>query len=264
MTYLMSLCGVAFLFLFLFIILISIGWKFWEENSFETAITAFDILVLFILWVGVFFIKTFSEIVIIKMVYSRLQGNDPSLLSGSVEAFRHLYKIFVWSLVSSTLAMVIWFLARDEKSPANRFFVWLLGATWNVLTFFAIPIFVSEKLSLVGTLKKSASLLKNTWGELAIIEIGYGFFYAIPILIGGLVLWILSFIGFNFGIASPWTAIISLTLFIIIFIKLLMYAARFSALGIVVKTILYDYATTGKVPTDLSEESINNAFVPQN
>ena len=51
---------------------------------------------------------------------------------------------------------------------------WLAGAAWTVITWLAVPIIIVEGVGPIEAIKRSSHLLKQTWGENVIAQVGLG------------------------------------------------------------------------------------------
>ena len=62
----------------------------------------------------------------------------------------------------------------------------LLGTAWSVMTFFVVPVLVVEKVGPFAAVGRSISLLKKTWGEALVGNMGLNFvmfLLAIPVIL---------------------------------------------------------------------------------
>src|SRR5262249_51189400 len=115
---------------------------------------------------------------------------------------------------------------------------------------------VVEGLGPVGAIKRSSSILKQTWGEAATGSVGLGaigFLLSLPAFV---VIGLAILMATNSGITT-----IALVLIPLAFAYILALAAVMGMLGTVFQTGLYVYATTGKAPFD--ESLVRGAFQPK-
>lgn len=197
-----------------------------------------------------FFIVNFFQAGIFIIVHGRMNGTDLSFRDGIQGAKDVAGKIFLWSLISATVGVVLRAIAERSKL-IGKIVVMLLGAAWNILTYFSLPSLVIGKTSVTDSFKMSANTIRKMWGETIIIQIGVGLFFML-----------LFFLGFAVAVGviilAPTTlvAIATGTLFIIYVIALSIIA---STLGAIFKLALFEYACTGIVPQGFSPELIQNA-----
>ena len=139
----------------------------------------------------------------------------------------------------------------DKSKLVGKLVVGLLGAAWGILTYFSLPSLIIGKTSVADSFKQSASVIRKTWGETIIINLGVGLFFgllvflALALMIGVIIL------------APTFPVVISMLLLFVIFIVLITIIS--SSLGAIFKLALFEYATTGKIPDGFSRELIQNA-----
>ena len=89
---------------------------------------------------------------------------------------------------------------EDKNEKIAAVIAGIFGMLWSVLTFFVIPVMAYENLGVFQAIKRSSSLLKNTWGErvganFAFGMIGFIMFILIAVPAGFLVGMINVFAG---------------------------------------------------------------------
>ena len=102
----------------------------------------------------------FSEII------RGLSGENVSVSRGFGYALYRLKAIFLWSLLASTVGIVLSVLER-RAGLVGRIVLKLIGVVWAVASVFAIPALVcdAELTNPFTALKRSASIIRRTWGE---------------------------------------------------------------------------------------------------
>lgn len=73
-------------------------------------------------------------------------------------------RIALWALISVLVGTLINELA-SRIPGGGRIVAWLAGAAWGLATIFVIPILAMEGIGPVDALRRSASLVKQRWGE---------------------------------------------------------------------------------------------------
>ena len=161
-----------------------------------------SIIPLAILIFGANFIIVFFNSALISAALERLRGGDPNISSGLSHAFKHVHHIFLWSIIVTIMALIF---AAIRSSGRNRgmmgqimteLFASFLQAGWAMMTFFVVPIIVSENLGPISAIKRSSGLFKQTWGNQVAANFGFGIFQILALLASGAIGWI-------FGLASP-------------------------------------------------------------
>jgi hypothetical protein len=73
---------------------------------------------------------------------------------------------------------------EQRLSIVGKLLVKLVGIAWGVATYLVVPILVIEKESVSRTIRKSAGLLRKTWGEQLSVGIGLGVIILLYLLPG--------------------------------------------------------------------------------
>jgi hypothetical protein len=132
-----------------------------------------------------------------------------------------------------------------------------LGAAWTLATFLVVPVLVSQNVGPIEALKQSASLLKRTWGENAIGNIGigmvFGFISLGLILVGALLAYLAAQVSMALAVAVGVAFVIALLL-------LGVYQAALSG---IYSAALYRYATEGEAPAAFGGLQLEHAFQPK-
>jgi hypothetical protein len=129
----------------------------------------------------------------------------------------------------------------------------LLGVAWSLLTFFVVPVLLYEPLGVGASIKRSASIFKQKWGEQVVgnATIGLAMFLvgvALALALGGL------------AFAVPGLAPVAIVIGVL---AMLVLAALGSVLTGVFNAALYRYATTGEAGGTFSEQDLAGSFRPK-
>ena len=145
-------------------------------------------LIAFLFYFATYFVIFFCNSALVGAAMIRLRGGDPTVSDGLKIAFAHLGPIIGYALVSATVGMVLRAI-QQRAGLLGRILVSLIGFAWNVGTFLAVPVLVTEKIGPIGAVKRSVALLKKTWGEQVIGNGGIGLVFGTlifgAILVGG-------------------------------------------------------------------------------
>ncbi len=201
------------------------------------------------------FILAFSQAIISHIVYVRATGGDATLGQGFRRALSHAPSLFLWSLITSTVGIVLHMIAERSRL-LGRIVTMVLGAAWNILTYFVVPAMVIGNQSAFAAIPQSGRVFKASWGETAVSNISYNL-----IFMGLFMLLILSGIGLVvLALAYGLTALALLLVFVYIaaFIFLSLVSSIF---GGILKTLLYIYATEHTVPASFNRELIEKMMV---
>ena len=135
---------------------------------------------------------------------------------------------------------------RRENSIFRQIFASLIQAGWAMMTFFVVPIIVSENIGPINAIKRSTSLFKQTWGDQVVANFGFGIFQLFGVLLGVVV-------GWFFGLFSPlFGAILGGSLAV-------MSVAIIYTLEGIYKAALYEFAL-GEKPLEFQQEDLRTAY----
>lgn len=116
------------------------------------------------LYFVVSFIAIFSSAAVVATADLHLQGRNPTLGDGIHLATTKLSKLLVWSLVTTTVGLVL--RALEERAGiVGRIVLSIVGMAWNVVTFMVVPVLLFEELPVTDSVKRSAVLFRQRWGE---------------------------------------------------------------------------------------------------
>ena len=206
-----------------------------------------DYVVLGIYYFLAAFVVVYFNATIIAIATKRLRGEDAKLGDGFREANKHLGKIAGWALVTATVGLILRSL-EERAGLIGRIVIGLIGLAWAIVTFFVVPVLLfEENVSVFGSIKRSASLFKQRWGEQLTGTI------AITALFG-----IIGFVAVMIGVGV--TMAVPVLGIILIVASVLVLSALSGAVSGVFNAALYRYATTGEAGGGFTEADLNGAF----
>jgi hypothetical protein len=175
----------------------------------------------------------------------RLNGGNPTISDGLKVANENLRRIAGWALVSATVGLLLRAIA-ERFGWVGRIIAGIAGAAWGVVTYLVVPVLIFEKIGPWAAVKRSGSLLRQTWGEAAGGYLTLGGIFLLLALPGLLFILLGAVLGSGIGV------IVGLAIAIVYWLILALLG---SAAQSILVTALYRYATTGKVgfgfPQDL-------------
>ncbi|MBI4146628.1 hypothetical protein HY489_04805 [Candidatus Woesearchaeota archaeon] len=221
---------------------------------------AFQYLTLFLAYLGLAFIATFFNVCVVFTTKTRLEGGDATFFDSIRFAFSKLHLIFLWSLVSATVGLIL--RALDELAERSgrggelilAILNSILGLLWSIVTIFVVPALVYHNLGPFDAIKKSVHVLKKTWGESLIRYYGLGFVQGVLLLLGVLLAVLLGFLA---AMVSVYAVIAVVVLGVLYVLGLILV---FSVANSVFNTALFMYADTGKVPHGFHKDVLQHAF----
>jgi hypothetical protein len=231
-----------------------------NEYSYE-ALQVFDYVIIFLTYFGLAFIATFFNTCVVYTTKIRFEGGNATFSDSFSFALSRIGVIFQWSLISATVGLLLRIL-HDAASKLGKvgeivahIVISLVGMAWSIVTIFVVPVLVYENIGPIDAIKKSAQVIKKTWGESLIRAIGLG-------LVQFLVF--LAIIAFSAGLcyvlASPFGVIGVLIAVGIGLSLLLLTGLVFSVATTIFNTALYVYANNNQVASGFNEDVIRGAF----
>lgn len=207
----------------------------------------------FLFYVVLYTVMTFANSALIGAALIRLRGGDPTVGDGFNIAFSRLGTIIAYSVIAATVGTIL--MAISERGTLGRIVRSILGTAWNLITYLVVPVLVVENVGPIEAIKRSANLLKRTWGEQVAGGAGMGLVFFLFFLLAT----VIAGVGVFLGIALEVNALI--LIFIILgVIEYIILALISSTLGGIYSAAVYRYAAEGETGTLFAPELIQNAF----
>lgn len=184
------------------------------------------------------------------------RGESATVGDGIAVANSRLGAICGWAALSTAIAVVIGAL-ENQGGALGDIAGRLVGAAWSLVTFLSVPVIAIEGTGPFATLKRSAALFRERWGQQITgnIAIGgvvflLGFLPGIALIVVGVVIW--PSVGFAGAVLIVIGALA-------ICVALLVSKALSGIFGVA----LYRYATDGEVIGGFSQEDLESAVRPK-
>lgn len=208
---------------------------------------------------GCYFLCTFAVIfcnaALIACALQRFAGQPTSVRAGFAAAGRRLPQILGWTLVAGTVGVVlqaVQSVLRNKVGFLGDVVSGLGQGLWSVVTYFAVPVVVTEGLGPIAAVKRSSSLIRRMWGEYLSGSTGLGLIMVallLPALALGGVLW-----------GTTGESVATTTVGVACLIYAVILTVVFSALGSIFRAGVYTYATTGIAPDHLDAHLLQSTF----
>lgn len=187
----------------------------------------------------------------------RLEGGDPSFSDGIRAAKARLPAILGYAAIAATVGVLLQSLKNRDNNVIVRMIGSGLGMAWTLATFLVVPVLVNREIGPVDALKESVALLKKTWGENAIGNVGIGAAFGL-----------ITFLTVLVGIAATFFAWqVSMTVGIavaaVFLIGVLVLGVTQSALSGIYSAALYRYAVSQEAPSEFRGMALESAFAPK-
>ncbi|MCY3733783.1 MAG: DUF6159 family protein [Chloroflexi bacterium] len=223
-------------------------------GSGETEFNIVDLIVTLVAYFGALYMVIFCNAALIAAARERLEGGDPNVMSG-IRAVRGMWlAILGWTIITGTVGLILQALqsmARENSHGVMRIvamiLVALLQTAWAYITFFVIPVLVVERVGPFRAIRRSGSLLRQSWGEQLTASFSFFFIYLIAMLIVAIPVVVLIFVW-------PVGAII-----VGVILGGIALAAVAAMEGIF-KAALYEWVSEGKGSEWFDQRTLSNAY----
>ena len=199
-----------------------------------------------------YFVIIFFNSALVSCALIRLRGGNPTVADGFRGAMKCLPAIFGWALLSAVVGMILQSL-EQRVGLIGRLVISLIGVAWAIASYFAIPVIVTENVGPVEALKRSASLIRKTWGETLTVQVGLSLvavaagFVTMLVIIGG-------------GALMPMSPVLGGSLMVLGILGFFCGIVVTATLHAILTSALYLYAEDGKVPANFDGELFKGAF----
>jgi len=225
-------------------------------NSSQWAFTPGATAYLAFLYFLAMFIATFCNVAFYHEILAALSGQSVSIARGVKFASTKLGSILMWTLFAGIVGLII--KAIEERLALfGRIIARFLGLAWSIAAVFVIPVIVREEQNTnpITLLKRSASVLKATWGEALIGYVGLAFANTL-IMIGSLI-WLIGMVVLSAALNNYWIIGVAGVAWLF---ALFTWSYVISVASHVYRGALYLYAAEGTIPQPYSQEMLDMAW----
>lgn len=197
-----------------------------------------------------YLVIVFFNSAIIACAVIRMNGGNPTLGDGLQAAVNRFPHIAGWAFIAATVGFVLG-MVESGSQRGRSLVAGLLGISWSVISYLAIPLIVVEKTNPLFALDFSLDMMRRTWGEQVIGNFSFGLifsFFALPVLPFFLLL------HKTVGAASYLPGLV------LVFIYLIILSIFQSALQAIFNAVMYVFASDGKVPDEFSAAQLKGAM----
>jgi Family of unknown function (DUF6159) len=180
------------------------------------------------------------------------RGQEATVADGLAVARERFSQICGWAALSTAISLLMGVL-ENQGGLGGQIAARLVGMAWSLITFLAVPVIAIEGTGPVQTLKRSASMFRERWGQQITgnIAIGAAIFLigvlpAAILIVAGIALWSsASFLG----------ALLVVIGALVLAIALLISRALSGIFGVA----LYRYALDGQAVGGFTVEELESA-----
>jgi Family of unknown function (DUF6159) len=180
------------------------------------------------------------------------RGQDASVADGLAVARSRFAQICGWAVISTAISAVMGVL-ENQGGIGGQIAARLVGMAWSLVTFLAVPVIAIEGTGPVETIKRSASMFRQRWGQQITGNLAIG---GAVFLLGILPAVVLIAIGVAvWSSASFLGALLVVIGALVLAIALLVSKALSGIFGVA----LYRYALDGETVGGFTQEELESA-----
>ena len=214
----------------------------------------FGFVVGFAFYVVQYTVIIFANSALVGAAMIRLRGCDTTVGDGFRIAMQHIVSILAYALISATVGMILRAIAERGKT-LGRIVSSILGMAWNLATYLVVPVLVVEGVGPLEAVKRSANLLKKTWGEQIVGNFGVGAVFGLLTL----VVFLVGIPAIVLAVSTGSGVLIALVVLAFVLTLVFMGLVNSTLTGIYVAAV-YRYAVEGETGGFFSEEMVQEAF----
>ncbi|HEX7340545.1 MAG TPA: DUF6159 family protein [Rhodanobacteraceae bacterium] len=209
---------------------------------------------LFVFYVVTYAVAFFFNTALVSAALEHLEGGHPTVRGSLARAASKWPSILGFALISATVGMALHAL-EERLGLIGRWVVSLIGMAWSVVTFMVVPTLAATDVGAITAVKESAGLLKRTWGENIIGNVGLGVAGFLMVLAWMVVLAIVIALGVltqSVAIVLAGACVLAVAAVFLILVQ--------TALRGVYSAALYRYATQGEPGGGFDTALLEQAF----
>ena len=211
-------------------------------------------LVVFAFYLVQYFVIVFFNTALAGCALRHLRGEPTSLSDGLALARSRWASILGYALIAATVGLFLRAL-QERLGLVGRLVVGLLGLAWTVATFLVVPVLASQAVGPVDAVKRSVELLRRTWGENLIGNVGlgaaFGLMTFLAVLAGALL------IGGAVALHSLPALVVAVVVVVVALVLLSLVQASLQG---IYAAALYRYAEAGEAGAGFEQALLENAF----
>jgi hypothetical protein len=229
------------------IVFLGPGLYLWEEDQIAGAIPIIVIGVYVLSFVGFYFSVGLAACA--DMIF---RGQEATVSDGLAVSRSRIAQISGWAAVAAAISLVM-NLLESQGGTLGQIAARLVGMAWTLVTFLAVPVIAIEGTGPFETIKRSASLFRERWGQQITGNLAIG---AAVFLLGVLPAALLIVAGIAVWSAAAFAGAVLVVIgALVLAIALLISRALNGIFGVA----LYRYALEGEVVSGFSQEDLESA-----
>jgi hypothetical protein len=166
----------------------------------------------FLFYLVNYFIVIFFNTALMHCAVKTFYDEETTLADGISFSMSRIVKILGWTIVSATIGIILEVIANTGK--IGQIVTAFMGIAWSLLTFFVVPILVFQDKGVIESIKDSGRMMKDKWGESLTMNMSFGLFQILGVILAAGLGFLIAKINLVLGIAvAVVAAVLVLTVF---------------------------------------------------
>jgi len=174
------------------------GWDFDNLRDTDTH-DVVNYVILFFYYLVNYFVIVFFNMALVHCTHLYFMGEEVTVRKGLQFSMSRIGVILAWAAFAATVGTLLRLL-QDNLGKIGKIIISLIGVVWSVTTFFVVPVIAYEKLGPLDAFKRSASMMKEKWGESLSASFSFGLVQFVFFLGSAFVCFLLALISPIVGI----------------------------------------------------------------
>lgn len=188
----------------------------------------------------------------------RAEGEQPTIGGVLAAAWRLRGPILGWALLTTTVGLAMRAL-EERLGFLGKFFGFLGGLAWAIVSFLVVPVVVAEGLGPVAAVKRSSQLLRDTWGTSLRTTLRFGLLQVL-VSFGLTAAFIVGIVmAFSGSVVFTTAGVVLIVAAVSAFIAVV---TVFTAISTYARAVIYRYAA-GLATPGVPQAALAGAFAPK-
>ena len=156
-----------------------LGFSGWDLNNMQEPGTIASYALLFAYYIANYFVVVFFNMALVHCTSLYFKGEEVTVKKGIDFSMSRIGTIFAWAVFAGSVGAILKII-QENVGTLGKIITGIIGVVWGIATFFVVPVIAYENLGPIDAFKRSASLMRQKWGE----GIGAGFSFGLIQLAG--------------------------------------------------------------------------------
>jgi len=199
-------------------------------------------------------IVVFFNTALVEVAMDRLDGRNATTGEGLRRAWERFGVILAYSAIAATVGTLLRLIA-ERVGFIGKIVVGMIGFVWVVATALVVPVLAAEDVGPIEAIRRSVELIKKSWGEDLIGNVGIGLAF-------GAIMVVLGFCGAMLFIAalSVHSTTFAVLVLVMLVVSLCTVALAQATLAGLYSAALYRYASGETRTGDIDPSLLESAF----